>query len=168
MDIQELASFIYWLIQTKGHRTVLMDARRGRGKSQTCLALVQQIRHYGLKACFAQRPEQVRLADLLIIDDAGPYLYKRDFNKKENKAAAKALQRVRGVIPLLMLNVVDIARLDIDVRQDFGIEGQILTHGWMEISGMILGPILPESLPPSDEVARQKEFLSAFKSLKAT
>ncbi len=165
LNLDAFFSFIHWLIKTKGHRTILLEARRGRGKSQTCFALVQRARDQGLKATYAQRPDQVRIANLLIIDDAGPFLYKRDSMKAANKAAAKSLQRARGAIEMLILNVPSIARLDIDLRENFSTHGQVLKHGWLSIEGVLLGPIIPDSLPPDDSKRRQKEFLEGFRSL---
>ncbi len=165
MELETFFDFIHWLIKTRGHRTILLEARRGKGKSQTNFALVQRARDHGLKATYAQRPDQVRIANLMILDDAGPFLYKRDSMKKENKAAAKALQRARGAVEMLLLNVPSIKRLDIDIREDFSTHGQVLKHGWLSIEGVLLGPIIPDSLPPDDSKQRQKEFLDGFRSL---
>lgn len=167
MKLDTFASFIRYLHDTKNHRTFLIGARRGKGKSYTSQALVDQMLARGIPSHFFQNPQDIKVHGIwfLLWDDAGPALYKRDSMKTKNKEASKALQRLRGAIPLLMLNVVDIDRLDIDLREDFGLHGTIIKHGFMEIEGVILEEIKPVRKPPSDTAQRQQEVLDAFMSL---
>lgn len=166
MEIEELANYILWLQATENHVTALLEARRGTGKSWTTFALHERLLELGLDSHWFQRPQDIRLPNhVLWWDDAGPFLYKRDSMKTRNKEAAKTLQRLRGAVPMLIVNVVDIERLDLDLRTDFGVHGQVITHGWIEIAGEIIGPIKPINSPPSDKQWRKEEVLEAFRAL---
>ncbi len=167
MEIQELANYIRWLYQTENHLTVLLEGRRGTGKSWTTYALHEQLSfNHGLDSHWFQHPQDIELPQhILFWDDAGPVLYKRDAMKVKNKDAAKTLQRLRGAVPMLVINVVDIERLDLDLRTHFGIHGHVITHGWLAIGQDIIGPILPINSPPSDVENRKEEVLAAFQAL---
>lgn len=165
MDVKELAPIIRYWKSTQQSRTIVIDGKRGKGKSQTLYALHEELKEQGIDSIFVNQPSQIRIADVVIYDDGGRHFYKRDFNKNTNKKAAKALQTIRGAITLFILSTPDAERLDVDLRTDFCIVGTVIKHGWLDIEGVVLGPIIPKSLPPSDKTSRQKEFLEAFQNL---
>lgn len=165
MEIAELADFIEWCKENKETRTWLIDGALGKGKTQTVFGLIDLLRDFNLKTCFARNGSEVRNADVLALDDFGIRMYKRDFAKRESKDAMKAFQRIRDVIPLLIVTVPDIALLDKDIRETFGVRGHVLKHGWMWVDGVLLGPIRPKQLPPSDTEEREKEVMNALRSL---
>lgn len=166
MDVGQVASYIVWLKSTYNHICWLIGGRRGDGKSQTLWAMHEELRDdHKIDSHFCNNPGNIRIADVLILDDFGKLFYARDFGKKENKQAMKALQSIRGAIPLLIVSTPEISRLDKDVRQYFGIEGRVLKHGWLWVSGVTVGPIVPRSLPPDDSKMRKKDFLEAFQAV---
>ena len=168
MELKELGGYIRYLDDTENHLTALLGGKRGSGKTYTTYNLaVTMEEDYAIKSHWFQHPKDIYLDDvqLLIWDDAGPWLYKRDAMKTPNKKVAKTLQRLRGAVPMLLINVVDIERLDIDLRTDFGVHGQIIKHGYIEIEGVVIGPIPAKAKPPSDVEIRKEEVLAAFESL---
>ena len=155
---------MHYLIDYKKHRTILIEGARGDGKSWTLWALVCMARQFDLTACYAATPDQVRIRNILVIDDPKTF-YKRDFMKAENKERAKALQRARGAIELLILTVPSIARLDIDIREEYSVHGSVLKHGWLEIEGVVCGAFIPDKILPDDSKARKREFTDSWQEL---
>lgn len=157
MTPEKFFQFVHYCVSYKKHRTILVEGKRGKGKSWTMWSLVQMARKYALTACYAQNAEEVRIANILVVDDPTNF-YKRDYMKSGNKDRAKALQKARGVIEILFLTVPSIERLDIDIREEYSIHAEVITHGWLDIDGVIVGPFVPQSKMPNDIEQRIKEF----------